>query len=299
MAKLLICDPVSSSAVEAIRALGVTVDVRDSITIDELGEVIGDYDAIVVRSRTKVRTPILENPGNLKVIIRGGVGLDNIDVDFAESKGVHVRNTPAASSNAVAELALGLLFALARRTAYADATMKAGQWEKKRLKGLELSGKTLGIIGYGRIGKLLGEKAKALGMDVVAYDPYIKHDDLVSLEDLLKQVDYISLHVPHTDATHHLLGAEQFAVVKPGVRIVDAARGGVVDEEALYDALADERVAGAALDVYSEEPPKSEALRKLVELPQVIATPHIGAATREAQARIGDEIAAIVKEYLV
>jgi D-3-phosphoglycerate dehydrogenase len=231
MAKLLVCDSISAIAVEEMRALGVTVDVRDTITPEELTAVIGDYDAIVVRSRTKVRAPMLENPGNLKYIIRGGVGVDNIDVEVAKAKGIKVLNTPAATSNSVAELALGLMFALARRIAYADATMKAGQWEKKTLKGLELAGKTLGVIGYGRIGKLLGQKARALGMKVVAYDPYVQDEDIVPLEELLKQADYISLHLPHTDETHDLLSADQFAMMKPGVFIVDAARGGVVDEK--------------------------------------------------------------------
>jgi len=299
MAKLLVCDSISAKAVEEMRALGVTVDVRDTITPEELTEVIGDYDAIVVRSRTKVRGPMLENPGNLKYIIRGGVGVDNIDVEVAKAKGIKVLNTPAATSNSVAELALGLMFALARRIPYADSTMKAGQWEKKTIKGLELAGKTLGVIGYGRIGKLLGQKARALGMKVVAYDPYVQDEDIISLEELLKQADYISLHLPHTDETHDLLSVAQFAMVKPGVFIVDAARGGVVDEEALYNALVEGRVAGAALDVYTEEPPQKDLLHNLIALPQVIAMPHIGASTKEGQDRIGGEVVILAKEYLL
>ncbi len=298
MAKLLICDPVAPSAVEAIRALGVGVNVRDTITADELAQVIGAYEGIVVRSRTKVRAPIIDKAERLKVIIRGGVGLDNIDVDYARSKGIAVRNTPAASSNAVAELVLGMLFALARHIARADASMKAGRWEKKQLKGTELAGKTLGIIGYGRIGRLLGQKAKALGMSVIAYDPYIKHEDLVPLETLLRQADYVSLHLPHTAETHHLLSSEQFAIMKPGACVINAARGGVVDEAALYQALTDGHLAGAALDVYSQEPPRDETLRALIALPQVVVTPHIGASTVEAQVRIGDEIVKIVRETL-
>ncbi len=298
MAKLLICDPIAAAAIEALRATGVEIDVRDSITLEELAEVIGEYEGLVVRSRTKVREPLIDKAAHMRVIIRGGVGLDNIDVAYAESKGIKVCNTPAASSNAVAELALGMMFALARHIAQADASMKAGKWDKKKLKGTELSGKTLGVIGYGRIGRLLGAKGKALGMQVVAYDPYVEHEDVVSLEELLAQADYISLHLPHTETTHHLLGAAQFALMKDGVRIVDAARGGVLDEAALYAALLSGKVAAAALDVYSEEPPQSELLRKLVELPQVVATPHIGASTKEAQARIGDEIIKLVQEYL-
>jgi D-3-phosphoglycerate dehydrogenase len=298
MSKVLICDSVDAQAVDAMREAGVVVDVRDTITLDELGQVIGEYDGIVVRSRTKVRAPLLENPGDLKLIIRGGVGLDSIDVAVAESKGIKVANTPAASSNAVAELVLGMIFSLARNIAVADASMKAEKWEKKKLKGTEVAGKTLGIIGYGRIGRMLAEKARALGMMVMAYDPYIDNADLVTLEELLSVSNYVSLHIPHTNETHNLLGATQFALMKPGACVINAARGGTVDEDALYAALVSGHLAGAALDVYTEEPPQSEALHKLIALPQVVATPHIGAATVEAQERIGDEIVKLVKEYL-
>jgi D-3-phosphoglycerate dehydrogenase len=298
MAKLLICDSVDVQAVEAMRAAGVEVDVRDTINLDELGQVIGEYDGIVVRSRTKVRAPLLANPGKLRLIIRGGVGVDSIDVAVAESKGIKVINTPNASSNAVAELALGMMFALARSLAWADATMKAQQWEKKKLKGTEIAGKTLGIIGYGRIGQLLGEKARALGMTVVACDPYLNSPELVSLDALLALADYVSLHIPHTPETHNLLGVAQFAKMKPGAYLVNAARGGTVDEDALYAALVSGHLAGAALDVFTEEPPQSEALHKLIALPQVIATPHIGAGTVEAQERIGGEIVNLVTTYL-
>jgi len=298
MSKVLICDSVDAQAVDAMREAGVVVDVSDTITLDELGQVIGEYDGIVVRSRTKVRAPLLENPGDLKLIIRGGVGLDSIDVAVAESKGIKVANTPAASSNAVAELVLGMIFSLARNIAVADASMKAEKWEKKKLKGTEVAGKTLGIIGYGRIGRMLAEKARALGMMVVAYDPYIDNADLVTLEELLSVSNYVSLHIPHTNETHNLLGATQFALMKPGACVINAARGGTVDEDALYAALVSGHLAGAALDVYTEEPPQSEALHKLIALPQVVATPHIGAATVEAQERIGDEIVKLVKEYL-
>ena len=298
MSKVLICDSVDAQAVDAMREAGVVVDVRDTITLDELGQVIGEYDGIVVRSRTKVRAPLLENTSDLKLIIRGGVGLDSIDVAVAESKGIKVANTPAASSNAVAELVLGMIFSLARNIAVADASMKAEKWEKKKLKGTEVAGKTLGIIGYGRIGRMLAEKARALGMTVVAYDPYIDNTDLVTLEELLSVSDYVSLHIPHTNETHNLLGATQFALMKPGACVINAARGGTVDEDALYAALVSGHLAGAALDVYTEEPPQSEALHKLIALPQVVATPHIGAATVEAQERIGDEIVKLVQEYL-
>ncbi len=298
MAKLLICDPVDASAIEKIRELGVEVDIRDTITAEELPEVIGEYEGMVVRSRTKVRAPLIDKADNLKVIMRGGVGLDNIDVDYARDHGIDVRNTAAASSNAVAELALGMMFGLARHISRADASMKTGRWDKKQLKGTELAGKTLGIIGYGRIGQLVGEKAQALGMTVIAYDPYVESEDTAPMDELLAQADYVTLHLPHTEETHHLLSIEEFAQMKEGAYVIDAARGGVVDEAALYEALDRGHLAGAALDVYSEEPPKSKLLRQLVERADVIATPHIGAATKESQARIGDELVKLAKHYL-
>jgi len=298
MGKLLICDPVDASAVKAMRAAGVQVDVRDDISLEDLAAVIGEYEAIVVRSRTKVKADLIDHGTNLKLIVRGGVGVDTIDVAHAESKGIVVRNTPAASSNAVAELALGMMFALVREIPRADSSMKAGKWEKKRFEGIELSGKTLGIIGYGRIGRTLAAKARALGMNVVAYDPYLKHEDLVALDVLLGAADFVSLHIPHTQETHNLLGEPELAMMKHGAYLVNAARGGTVDEQALYGALVSGHLAGAALDVFTEEPPKSEALLQLIGLPQVIATPHIGAATGEAQERIGGEIVTIVTEAM-
>jgi D-3-phosphoglycerate dehydrogenase len=298
MGKLLICDPVDASAVAAMRAAGIEVDVRDDITPEQLADVIGDYAGMVVRSRTKVTAPLIDKAVQMKVIIRGGVGLDNIDTPHAQSKGIDVCNTPNASSNAVAELTIGLMLALCRSIADADASMKAGKWEKKKYTGTELARKTLGVIGYGRIGCTLCDKANALDMRVIAYDPYVDHADIVSLDVLLKNADIISLHLPHTEETHHILGAQQFALMKPGVMIIQASRGGTIDEQALYDALLKGTVAAAALDVFTEEPPKSALLQKLVTLPQVIATPHIGAATVEAQARIGEEIVQLAIEYL-
>lgn len=298
MAKLLICDPVDATAIERIQKLGVDVDIRDTITAEELPEVIGAYEGMIVRSRTKVRAPVIDKADNLQIIMRAGVGLDNIDVGYARDHGIDVRNTAAASSNAVAELALGLMFGLARHISRADASMKVGRWDKKQLKGTELAGKTLGIIGYGRIGQLVGEKAQALGMTVVAYDPYVEDENIVSMDELLAQSDYVTLHLPHTKETHHLLSTEEFAKMKEGVYVIDAARGGVVDEAALYEALDRGHLAGAALDVYSEEPPKGKLLRQLVERADVIATPHIGAATKESQARIGDELVKLANHYL-
>jgi D-3-phosphoglycerate dehydrogenase len=296
--KLLVCDPTDPKAIAAMRDAGIQVDVRDDITPEDLEGVIAGYDAMVVRSRTKVRQPLIDKAENLKVIVRGGVGLDNIDVEYARSKGVEVRNTPAASSNSVAELTVGYLLALARPMSQATASMKAGKWEKKGFsKGSELEGKTLGLVGCGRIGGLVAQKAAALGMDVLFYrrtPTEVCGATQVSLEDLLARADYVSLHVPHTPETHHIIGAGALAKMKDGVRIVNCGRGGTLDEAALYDAIASGKVAGAALDVFEDE--KEERGRRLMELPQVIGSPHVGAGTAEAKARVGEEVAEIAIE---
>ena len=298
MGKLLVCDPIAASAVEAMRTAGIDVEVRDDVTLEDLAGIIGEYEGIVVRSRTKVRKDLIDKATRLKVIIRGGAGLDSIDVDHAQSKGIDVRNTPAANANAVAELALGMMLSLARHVAQADSTMKDGRWAKKQLRGTELAGKTLGVVGYGRIGQLLGEKATALGMKVVAYDPYVEHPDIIPMDEVLAAADYISLHVPMTTQTAGFIGTDAFAKIKKGAYLVQASRGGTVDEAALYKALENGVLSGAAVDVFTEEPPKGDLILKLVALPNVVATPHIGAATVEAQDRVGREIVRIAISYL-
>jgi len=296
--KLLVCDPTDPKAIAAMEEAGIEVDVRDDITPEELEKVIPDYDAMVVRSRTKVREPLIDKATNLKVIIRGGVGLDNIDVEYAESKGIEVRNTPSASSNSVAELTIGYLLALARPIPKATASMKEGGWEKKPLsKGTELAGKTLGLIGLGRIGSLTAQKANALGMEVLFHrrtPTEVAFATQVPLDELLARSDYISLHVPHTPETHYIVGAEAFDKMKDGVYIINCGRGGTLDEAALYDAIESGKVAGAALDVYEDE--KGERGKRFMDLPQVIGSPHIGAGTLEAKARVGDEVAQIAIE---
>jgi D-3-phosphoglycerate dehydrogenase / 2-oxoglutarate reductase len=289
--KILVCDPMESSAVERMRAAGLTVDVRDTITPEELNTVLNDYDGMVVRSRTKVRTPLIDLAPNLKVIVRGGVGLDTIDAEYARSKGIQVMNTPLSSSASVAELAIGFMFALARSIYVTTSSMKAGKWEKKKFEGDEIAGKTLGIVGIGNIGKEVARRALALGMNVVAYDPYAGSPEGVQaagLDELLATSDYITFHLPLTAESRNIIGAGAFAKMKTGVRIINCARGGIVDEDALYDALVSGKVAGAALDVFAKEPCEGH---KLFELEQVIGSPHIGAATREAQTRIGAEVA--------
>lgn len=299
--KVLICDPTEKEAVEMMRKAGLSVDVRDDISPADLEAVVGNYDAIVVRSRTKVTAAVIDKgvPG-LKLIIRGGVGVDNIDVKHAESRGVEVRNTPAASSNSVAELTLGYMLALARQIPQATASMKAGQWEKKAFgEGREIAGKTLGIIGCGRIGTLLAQKATALGMTVIGCDPYVCNWDAcirgVTLDEVLAKADFISLHIPLTAETKNILDAKALARAKKGVYVINCGRGGTIDEAALYDAIVSGQVAGAALDVFADE--KEERGKRLLSLPQVIGSPHVGAGTKEATGRVGAEVAQIAIEF--
>jgi len=290
--KILICDKTEKECIEQMRAAGLTVDVRDDITPEELPNVLPAYDGMVVRSRTKVRQPLIDVCPNLKVIVRGGVGLDTIDHEYAKSKGIAVMNTPLASSASVAELAVGYMFMLARSLYKATATTKAEKWEKKAFEGDEIGGKTLGLIGVGNIGKEVAKRASALGMTVLAYDPFVKEVagiKMVSLDELLAQADYISLHLPKTKESANMISTAQFAKMKKGVRIVNCARGGIIDENALYEALTSGQVAGAAIDVFDVEPPTDW---KLLKLDNVIGSPHIGAATKEAQGRVGAEVAA-------
>ncbi len=296
--KVLICDATDPKALEKIAAAGIEVVNKPDVTPDELMQILPEYDAMVVRSRTKVRMPLIDVASNLKAIVRGGVGLDNIDVEHARSKGIKVLNTPAASSDSVAELTIGYLFGLARRVPQMTASMKSGKWEKKAFKGSELSGKTLGLVGLGRIGQAIARRAAALGMNVLFYrrtTTEVDYATQVDLEELLARSDYVSLHVPHTPETHHIIDAEAIAKMKEGVRIINCGRGGTIDEDALCDAITSGKVAGAALDVYAEEPSTGH---KLFSLDQVIGSPHIGAATSEAQARVGAEVAENVIQAL-
>ena len=295
--KVLICDKTEKEYIEQMRAAGLTVDVRDDITAEELPNVLPAYDAMVVRSRTKVRQPLIDVCPNLKVIVRGGAGLDTIDHEYAKSKGIAVMNTPLANSFSVAELAVAYMLMLARSLYRATTSMKAEKWDKKSFEGDEIGGKTLGLIGLGNIGRETAQRAAALGMNVIGYDPYVKEADgiqLVSFDELLKQADYISLHLPKTKESTDMIGAEQFARMKNGVRIINCARGGIINEDALYEALTNGKVSGAALDVFAEEPTTNW---KLIKLDNVIASPHIGAATREAQARVGAEVAQKLIEF--
>jgi D-3-phosphoglycerate dehydrogenase len=304
--KVLICDPVAPATIQALQEAGIEVDNRSDITAEELLHEVAAYDGMVVRSRTKVPAEVIDAATNLKIIVRGGVGLDNIDVKYAQSKGVSVRNTPKASSNSVAELTLGYMLALARRIPQSTMSMTAGEWKKKNLRGSEIAGKTLGLVGFGNIGSLLAKKATALGMDVIFYDVITPADPgdatQVSLDEVLTQSDYISLHVPLLTATKNMLNAEAFAKMKDGVYILNCARGGVMDEDALYDALVSGKVAGAAVDVFLDEKvnpgnPKLFGLKDENGFNRVIGSPHIGAATVEGQNRVGTEVADILIEF--
>ena len=292
--KILITDGLDERGQSILRSLA-KVDDKTGILADDLLKVIPDYDAMIVRGRTKVTASILDAASKLKVIGRAGVGVDNIDLEAAKKRKITVVNAPLSTSLAVAELTFALLLALAREIPRADESMKRGQWLKKELEGVELNGKTLGIIGLGRIGVEVGKRASAFGMNVIAYDPLISEDDIkqrgaepVSIQDLFAWSDFISLHLPLDVQTRDFIGPLAFSQMKDGVRIVCAARGGIIDESALLDALNHGKVAGAALDVFGQEPP---GLTETVSHPRLIATPHIGAQTAEAQSRASEDIA--------
>jgi D-3-phosphoglycerate dehydrogenase len=296
--KVLVSDPLAKEGIEILEKSGIEVVEKTGLPPEELVKAIPEFDGIIVRSATKVTKDVIEAGKNLKVIGRAGVGLDNVDRDAAKAKNIKVVNTPAATSISVAELALGMMFGAARRLPQADASTKAGKWEKKKFKGFELYGKTLGIIGIGRIGTELAKRAKALGMKVLAYDPYVKTSEnaqVVDFDKLLAQSDYISLHIPKTPETTHILNKAAFDKMKDGVVIINCARGGVVDENALFEAINAGKVRTAAMDVYEAEPAKEH---KLFGLEGVIVTPHIGAQTAEGQARAGIQIAELVRDAL-
>lgn len=291
---ILITDGLDARGQSILRA-AANVDYRDSTPAKELIKVIADYDALIVRGQTRVTAAVMDAAPRLKVVGRAGVGVDNIDLEAAKKHNITVVNAPASTTIAVAELAVGLLLALAREIPRADMAMKQGQWLKKQFEGVELNGKTLGVIGFGRIGTEVGKRASAFGMNVVTYDPNISEHELmdgnaepVSLQDLFAWSDFISLHLPLNVQTRDLIGPQAFSQMKDGVRIISTARGGIIDESALLSALNSGKVAGAALDVFEKEPP---GLTELVSHPRVIATPHIGAQTAEAQFRAAEDIA--------
>jgi D-3-phosphoglycerate dehydrogenase len=300
MKKILIADALSPEALEELKAIpDFEVTIKTGMDEEELVKTIPEFNGTVVRSATKLTSRAIEAASNLELIVRAGIGLDNIDVKAAEAKGIQVANTPAATSISVAEHTFGLMLAIVRNHGKANLSMKEHKWEKKLLSGTEIYEKTLGIIGVGRIGLEVAKRAIAFGMKVIAFDVIEVKTDLdvkqVSWEELLAQADIITLHLPLTEKTKHMISDKEFEMMKDGVILINASRGGTVDEKALLKALDSGKVRAAALDVFEKEPPVEFSL---IDHPNVIATPHIGAAAKEGQARAGMEVVKILKERL-
>ena len=301
--RILISDQMDPKAEQIFRERGCDVDVITGKTPEELGEIIGQYDGLAIRSTTKLTKELIDKATNLKVVGRAGIGVDNIDIPAASVKGIVVMNTPFGNSITTAEHAIALMFALARQLPEADASTQAGKWEKNRFMGVEVTGKTLGLIGAGNIGSIVASRALGLKMKVVAFDPFLTPERAVEigvekadLDGLLAKADFITLHTPLTDQTRNILSRENIAKCKKGVRIINCARGGLIDEEALKDALDSGQVAGAALDVFVKEPAKESPL---FGTPNFISTPHLGASTDEAQVNVAIQVAEQLSDYLV
>jgi D-3-phosphoglycerate dehydrogenase len=286
--KLLVCDPIHREGIDKLEKAGFEVDVSPTISHVQLKEVVSQYDVLIVRSRTKVTREIIEAGARLNVIGRAGVGLDNVDREIAEERGVTVLNTPEAPAEAVAELTMGLILSTARSIPLADHTMKEGKWMKKKLRGWQLKGKTLGTIGLGNIGLRVARLARAFGMKILITKrtppaPDLLRDldgEFIPLKDLLRRSDIVTIHTPLTPQTHHMIGAEEMELMKESAYLINTSRGAIVDEQALLEALKSGKLAGAAMDVYEEEPPKDLTL---IRMAHVVCTPHVGAQTEEAQ----------------
>ena len=303
MPKVLISDPMDPNAAAIFRANGVEVDERPGLSKDELKAIIADYDGLAIRSATKVTADLLDSAARLKVIGRAGIGVDNVDVSAATARGIVVMNTPFGNSITTAEHAIALMFALARELPQADSSTQSGKWEKNRFMGVELTSKTLGLIGAGNIGSIVADRALGLRMKVIAYDPFLTPEraldmgvEKVELDSLLARADFITLHTPLTDQTRNILSRENLAKTKKGVRIINCARGGLVDEAALKEMLETGHVAGAALDVFVEEPAKASPL---FGTPGFVATPHLGASTTEAQVNVAIQVAEQMSDFLI
>jgi len=302
--RILVSDSLSEEGIQILKDAGFEVVYKPGLSVEELKKEIADVDGLIIRSGTKVTKEILESAKRLKVIGRAGTGLDNVDIATANEKGIVVMNVPGGNTLSAAEHTLALLFSLARKIPQANASVKEGKWERKKFMGVELNGKILGVIGLGRIGSIVAERALCMKMKVIAYDPFVTPDfaskkgiELVSLEDLLSRADFITIHTPLTKETYHLLNRDTLSKVKKGSYIINCARGGIIDESALYEALVSGHIAGAALDVFEKEPPDPD--NPLLKLDNVIVTPHLGASTVEAQKVVAIEIAKQVVDYLL
>jgi D-3-phosphoglycerate dehydrogenase len=302
--KVLVSDPLSSEGVRILKETpGIEVDVKTGLTPEELKGIIGQYHGLIIRSATKATAEIIEAAHNLKVIGRAGIGLDNVDVPGASKRGIVVMNTPEGNIITTAEHTIAMIMALSRNIPQATALLKAGKWEKKKLEGRELFNKTLGLIGAGHVGRIVAERAKGMMMKVIAYDPYIKPEVLekldlepVSFDELLARADYITIHTPRTEETKNMINKDTIARMKKGAMVINCARGGIVNEDDLYEALTSGHLGGAALDVFAKEPPGET---KLMSLPNFICTPHLGASTKEAQDNVAVEVANQIVAYLL
>jgi D-3-phosphoglycerate dehydrogenase len=301
--KVLVSDPMAPEGVEILEQAGFDVDVKTGLSPEERLAIIGDYDGMIIRSATKVTAELLDQAQKLKVIARAGTGLDNVDIPAATERGVVVMNTPGQNSNAAAELAVGMLFALSRHVPRGTAGLKAGKWEKKKLRGRELKGKTLGVIGLGNIGAIVAELGRGIKMKVLGFDPFLSDDDIrargadpVPFDDLVATADYVTIHIPKTKETTHLFNAETIDRMKDGAYLINCARGGLVDEEALCNALESGKLSGAALDVFETEPPAEN--HRLLFRDELVCTPHLGASTEEAQVNVAVAAARQVVQFL-
>ena len=302
MPKVLVADPIAPEGIEILKTVA-EVDVKTGLSKDELAAIIGDYDALAVRSETKVTAEIIAAANKLKIIGRAGVGVDNIDVEAATNRGILVVNSPEGNTLAAAELTVAMLLALARNIAPADQTLRGGKWDRKKYMGSEVYGKTLGVVGLGKIGREVVSRLQAFGMSILGYDPYLKPEQaeslgikLVDLDTLYKESDYITVHVPKTKETTGMINADKIALMKPTVRLINVARGGIMDEAAVAEAAKSGRIAGAAIDVFTTEPAPAD--NPLLGIPNVLTTPHLGASTEEAQVNVAIDIAEQIVDVL-
>jgi len=305
MIKILVSDPLSEEGLKILKDVKeFQVDVKTDLKPDTLKETIKDYDALIVRSATKVNKDIISAAAKLRVIGRAGVGLDNVDLEAATQKGIIVMNTPAGNTISTAEHTMSMILALSRNIPIANASMKKGEWKRSKFMGVELYNKSLGVVGFGRIGKEVAKRALSFGMKVLAYDPFLSKEvaeslgvEVVELKRILEEADYITFHTPLTDETKHMISAKELEIMKDGVRLINCARGGIIDEQALINAVKSGKVAGAALDVFETEPLPADS--ELLKLDNVVTTPHLGASTEEAQVNVAIEVAEIVRDALL